>query len=300
MPAKKHPILTVLILLGLLILFLGTTMFVAHKTVGLSSRVAFGDKIGVITIEGPITDSGEILSQLVEFRENRGIQAIVLRIDSPGGGVGPSQEIYQEVRRTVPRKTVVVSMGGVAASGGYYVASAATEIVANPGTITGSIGVIMEIFRFEELLNKLGVNLESVKSGEFKDIGSPARKMNARDREVLNLLIGDIQSQFVAAVAEGRNLPLEEVRKIADGRVFSGAQAMEMGLVDSLGNFRDAVDQAKRISGLKGDVTLVYPPKSRLGFRDLIFNSAAGFMADLFHRVDPLQYKWDGTSGVHR
>jgi protease IV len=300
MPAKKHPIFTVLIILGLLILFLGTAMFLAHKTAGLSSHVAFGDKIGVITIEGPITDSGEILSQLVEFRENRGIQAIILRIDSPGGGVGPSQEIYQEVRRTVPRKTVVVSMGGVAASGGYYVASAATEIVANPGTITGSIGVIMEIFRFEELLNKVGVNLESVKSGEFKDIGSPAKKMSARDREVLNLLIGDIQSQFVAAVAEGRNLPLEEVRKIADGRVFSGAQAMEMGLVDSLGNFRDAVDQAKRISGLKGDVTLVYPPKSKLGLRDLIFNSAAGFMADLFHRVDPLQYKWDGTSGVHR
>jgi protease IV len=300
MPAKKHPIFTVLIILGLLILFLGTTMFLAHKAAGLSSHVAFGDKIGVITIEGPITDSGDILSQLVDFRENRGIQAIVLRIDSPGGGVGPSQEIYQEVRRTVPRKTVVVSMGGVAASGGYYVASAATEIVANPGTITGSIGVIMEIFRFEELLNKVGVNLESVKSGEFKDIGSPARKMSARDREVLNLLVGDIQSQFVAAVAEGRNLPLEEVRKIADGRVFSGAQAMEMGLVDSLGNFRDAVDQAKRISGLKGDVTLVYPPKSKLGLRDLIFNSAAGFMAHLFHRVDPLQYRWDGTSGMHR
>ena len=178
MSGKKHPILIVVIILGITVLFLGGVMALILNLFGPSSRLSFGDKIGVIPLEGPIMDSGPILSQLVTFRKDEDIKAIILRIDSPGGGVGPSQEIYREVRRTIETKKVIASLGSLAASGGYYVASAANKIVANPGTITGSIGVIMEFLRLENLLKKIGVSLEVLKSGEFKDMGSPHREMS--------------------------------------------------------------------------------------------------------------------------
>ncbi|MEE9611404.1 MAG: signal peptide peptidase SppA, partial [Desulfatiglandales bacterium] len=241
MPKQKHPILTVLIILGGVVVFLGLVMTLIHTFFTPFLSLSFGHKIGVIPIEGPITDSEPIVNQLVNFKKDKGIKAIILRINSPGGGVGPSQEIYREVRKTIKTKKVIGSMGGVAASGGYYIAAATNKIVANPGTITGSIGVIMEFIQFEDLLKKIGINLEVIKSGEFKDIGSPHRQMSKREKKLIEGLISDIQAQFVDAVAQGRHLSVEKVQEIADGRILSGAKAKELGLVDVLGNFRDAV-----------------------------------------------------------
>ena len=296
MSSKKRPILTVIIILGITVVFLGTLMTIVLTFFGPSTNLSFGDKIGVIPIEGAIMESQSIVSQLANFRKNKGIKAIILRIDSPGGGVGPSQEIYREVRRTIKTKKVIVSMGSLAASGGYYVAAAADKIVASPGTITGSIGVIMEFIQLKELLKKIGISLEVMKSGEFKDIGSPHREMSERDKELILELITDIQDQFVEAVAEGRNLAVEEVREIADGRVFSGAKAKELGLVDVLGNFQDAVDLAKKEAGIKGEATLVYPKRVGPSFWDLILRDAVRAVYDSTVKAlkTQIEYRWDG------
>lgn len=275
MSEKRRPILTVLAVLGLTVLFLGAIMAVVVVVFGPNFKISLGDKIGVIPIEGPILGSDLIVSQLVDFKKDKRIKAIILRIDSPGGGVGPSQEIYREIEKTIKTKTVVASMGGLAASGGYYIAAAANKIVANEGTITGSIGVIMQFVQLQDLLQKIGISMEVVKSGEFKDTGSPHRKMSQRDRELLQGLISEVQNQFVEAVARGRNLSVEKVREIADGRILTGAKAKELGLVDLLGNFRDAVDLAKKLAGIKGDVDLVYPKKDKFKIWDIILRDMA-------------------------
>jgi protease-4 len=294
MAGKKHPITTVLIILGLIALLLGSILALVLNFIS-PSQLALGDKISVIPIVGPITDSHRITSQLVRFKKDKGIRAIILRIDSPGGAVGPTQEIYKEVQRTTETKKVVASLGGVAASGGYYIAAAADRIVANPATITGSIGVLMQFFRAEELFKKIGVSLEVLKSGEFKDIGSPHRELTEEDRKVINEVMSDIQKQFVEAVAESRNMPVDEVRAIADGRIFSGAKAKDLGLVDILGNFHDAVDTAKNLAGIRGEVELVYPKRSRMDIWDLFFEKAVG---SILKRIQgdgtQLQYRWQG------
>jgi protease-4 len=231
----------------------------------------------------------------VDFRKDERIKAIVLRIDSPGGAVGPTQEIYREIRKTLQAKPVVASVEAVAASGGYYVASAADIIFANPGSITGSIGVVIEFIRVEDLLAKLGISLEVVKSGDFKDIGSPHRKLTERERDLLNDLLEDIQNQFVKEVAEARNLPEEQIAKVADGRIFSGARAKELGLVDELGNFQDAVDAAGRMCGLDGEAELVYPGRERLNLWRLIGDHIAGALLDATRSGGTrLEYRWHG------
>lgn len=298
MAGKKHPILIVLGILTGVGLVLGIAMIIVLNVFTPSSNLSFSSKIGIIPIEGAILDSQAITEQLRRFRKDKGIKAIILRINSPGGAVGPTQEIYREVQRTVETKKVVASLGGVAASGGYYIAAAAKQIVANPGTITGSIGVIMEFVRFEELLNKIGIELEVQKSGEFKDIGSPHRELTARDKELISALIADIQKQFVEAVASGRNLSLEKTRDIADGRIFSGAQAKELGLVDVLGNFQDAVELAKNMATIRGDVTLVYPKKSKFDLWDLFLGSAADSIAKRIQVMKTrVEYRWSGFVG---
>jgi protease-4 len=298
MAGKKHPILIVLAILAGVGLVLGITMIIVLKIFSPSSNLPFSAKIGVIPIEGTILTSQAVTAQLVKFEKDKSIKAVILRINSPGGAVGPTQEIYREVQKTVETKKVVASLGGVAASGGYYIAAAAKKIVANPGTITGSIGVLMEFVRFEELLKKIGVKLEVLKSGEFKDIGSPHRKLTDRDKELLSALITDIQKQFVEAVASGRNLTLEKTHEIADGRIFSGARAKELGLVDVLGNFQDAVEIAKNMAGIKGDVTLVYPKKSKLELWDLFFDSAADSVIKRIHEMKTrIEYRWNGPLG---
>lgn len=297
MARRKHPILIVLGILCAAILVLGIVMSVILSLIGPSRGLSFGNRIGVITIEGMITHPEPVLKQLVEFRKDDRIKAIILRVNSPGGAVAPSQEIYREIRKTIQTKKVIASMGTLAASGGYYIAAGANKIVASPGTISGSIGVIMEFFQLEELLGKLGIGLEVVKSGEFKDIGSPHRKMSPQDRELVEGLTREIQAQFVEAVAQGRNLPVEAVREIADGRILSGARCKELGLVDSLGNFLDAVELAKQMAGIEGEVTLVHARKGRSIVWDLLFDDGA---ESLYRTIRNLlqarvEYRWDGA-----
>ncbi len=295
MADKKRPILTVLVILGVIALFLGGVMLFIIKMVDPVSDLSFAAKIGIIPIEGAILDSQTITSQLIRFRKDNRIKAIVLRINSPGGAVGPTQDIYREIKRTVRIKKVVASLGGVAASGGYYIAAATHKIVANPGTITGSIGVVMEFVRFEELLGKIGVDLVVRKSGEFKDIGSPHRELTDRDKEIIDALIADIQGQFVDAVASGRELPIEKVNQIADGRIFSGARAKELNLVDALGNFQDAVDVAKEMAAIEGDVSLVYPKKSRMELWEIFLEGTGNSICRIVQGIKPqLAYKWGG------
>ena len=295
---QKRPILTALIILGITILFLGTVMIVVQKFSTSSPDLSFSNKIGVISIEGDIYDSSTVLDQLVEFRNDRGIKAIILRINSPGGGVAETQEIYREVRKTREEKRVVVSLGNTAASGGYYIACAGEKIVANPGTITGSIGVIMKYMQYIKLLEKIGIRPEVIKSGEFKDVGSSYRDLTDRERELLEELVSDILEQFIEAVAAGRKMSVEKVRQIADGRILTGAMAKELGLVDQLGNFRDAVDLTREMSGLEGEVKLVFPKKTRIRIWDYIFQSAAVAFSDAFNNIKDttIEYRWDGLS----
>jgi protease IV len=299
MAGKKHPIVTVVVILGVVALFLGVAMTVLLSIAGPSSGISFGNRIGVISIEGTIVDSEPILTQLVEFKKDKRVKAIILRVNSPGGGVAPSQEIYREIRKTIQIKKVIASMGSLAASGGYYIASGANKIVASPGTLSGSIGVIMEFVQVEDLLRKLGVGLEVLKTGEFKDIGSPHRKMSDRDKDLIQNLIGEVQSQFVDAVAKGRNLPAEKVREIADGRILSGARCKELGLVDVLGNFQDAVDLAKEMSAIEGDVTLVYARKAKGRLWQLLFEDATESLLRAARSVlqTGMEFRWDGRSG---
>jgi protease-4 len=298
MSGNKRPILTVFVILGIIVLFLGMVLTVVLSLSGSRFSLSLRERIGVIPIEGPITESQQIIKQLVDFKKDERIKAIILRVNSPGGGVAPSQEIYREVRKTLPTKKVVASMGSVAASGGYYIASAADKIVANPGTLTGSIGVIMEFVQLEDLLKKLGIGMEVLKSGEFKDIGSPHRRMSEREKELIRNLILEIKGQFVEAVAQGRNISVEKVQEIADGRILSGAQSKELGLVDQLGNFEDAVDLAKSMVGIKGEVTLVYPKRTRAALWDLILHDASLALVKTVRNIliPRIEYRWDRPS----
>ena len=296
MKGKPHPILAVVTILGIAVLVLGVVITLIFAIAGPTGTLSLKEKIGVVPVEGAITESDTIVSQLVQFKKDRGIRAIILRVNSPGGGVGPSQEIYREIRKTIQKKRVIASMGSVAASGGYYISSAANKIIANPGTLTGSIGVLMEFVRLQDLMQKVGVEMEVLKSGEFKDIGSPYRKLTERDRELIQALILEIQKQFVEAVAQGRDLPVEKVREIADGRILSGAQGKELGLVDELGNFEDAVELAKSMAGIKGEVTLVYPKKGGIKLWDLLFEDGSRALYRALRKVADtrVEYRWDG------
>jgi len=293
---KKRPFLLASALLaGIFVFFLALAVTVA-SFMGRPANFALGDKIGVIEVYGVIADSRKIIEQLHDFRDNDNIKALVLRIDSPGGGVGPSQEVHDEVKAVDAVKPVVVSMGSVAASGGYYIAAAAREIVANPGTITGSIGVIMEFANFQELLEKIGLSSVVVKSGEFKDIGSPTREMTATEREILQNLIDDVHSQFVASVAEGRQMDEASVSSIADGRIFSGRRAMEMGLVDKMGNLEVAIQRAAKLAGIDGEPNVVYPPNEKPGLIDLFIEETLNRLQFALQkqRTVGLQYLWPG------
>jgi protease-4 len=228
--------------------------------------VNYGGNIGVIEIENVITSSKYIVRELKNFGEDPSIKAVLIRVDSPGGGVAASQEIYQQVKKVKAHKKVVVSMGAVAASGGYYVSLPADIIVANPGTITGSIGVIMEFPVLKDLLDKIGIEFEVIKSKEHKDIGSPFRKMNITERELLHDVVIDVYNQFVEATVKARSLPEDSVLKYADGRILTGRQALEVGLIDTLGSFEDAVAIIGELAGIKSPM-LVYPPK-RMSFID--------------------------------
>lgn len=239
-----------------------------------------GDKVAVLPVTGLIADSESTIEQLKKFAKDDSVKAIVLRINSPGGGVGPSQEIYEEVKKLKGKKVVVASMGALAASGGYYISVAAQKIYANPGTITGSIGVIMQFVNVKDLIEKIGLKGMVVKSGPFKDIGSPMREMKTEERELLQGVIDNVHSQFIAAVAEGRRMERESVAKIADGRIFSGEQAKSLGLVDALGNLEDAVADAGKMAKIEGEPRVVTPPKKKLSILELLKEEAKSIIGD--------------------
>jgi len=262
-----------------IVIFLISLLFVFFQ-----KNMPMGDRVALIRVEGPILDSKDTIDELKGHLKDPSIKAIIMRIDSPGGAVAPSQEIYEEVRKAVTKKKIVVSMGSVAASGGYYIASPATRIVANPGTLTGSIGVIMEIPNFAGLMNKLGIKSEVVKSGRHKDIASVFRGIKKEDREILQNVLDNVHDQFILAVAEGRKMLLEDVRKIADGRIFTGEQALKIGLIDEIGNLEDAVKVAGKLSGIKGEPEVI-SKKERFSFTDLLKGSIPKELTDVFPSV---------------
>ena len=250
-----------------------------------------GDKVAVIRIEGIILDSRETIEELRHYRDNPSVKAIVLRIDSPGGAVVPSQEIFAEVRKTKAegKIKVVTSMGNVAASGGYYIAAATDRIVANPGTLTGSIGVIMELANVKGLLEKVGVQSVVIKSGRHKDMASPFRAMTPEDRALLQTVLDDVHAQFIDAVATGRSLQLEQVKTLADGRIFTGKQAQTVNLVDELGDLHDAIQLAARLVGISGEPRVIETHK-RFSWRDLLQGLYSGSIAPLVPSNISLKY----------
>ncbi len=251
----------------------------------------FGPKVAVVELRGTIVDARPVVRQLKQYRRDGSVRAIVLRIESPGGGVAASQEIYAEVRKTRQAgKVIVASMGSVAASGGYYVAVPATRIMANPGTTTGSIGVVAEIPNIRRLLDKLGIDFTVIKSGKFKDTGSPYRGLTEAERAYLQQWVDDAFAQFVEAVAEGRRMERSRVLELADGRVFTGMQALRSGLVDTLGTFEDAIRLAADLAGIKGEPRLVRQERRRLGLIDLLFQNARELI-EAVERTPRLSYK---------
>jgi protease-4 len=272
--SRRHPFLFFFLTLAAIVSATGLAVTVLVIFWGTERSEFGGEKVGVIEITGTIADAKPTIEQIIRFRDEESIKAIVVRIDSPGGAVGPSQEIYRELKRTSAQKKVIASMGAVAASGGYYVAAGTDGIVANPGTVTGSIGVIMGYTNFEELLKKICLVPVVIKSGQYKDVGSPVRTMSEKERELLQGLVKKIHQQFVAAIAEGRKLELSKVESIADGRIFTGEEALDLGLVDRLGNLQDAIQWAGQLGGIKGKASAHYAREEKLSFLRYLLESS--------------------------
>lgn len=235
---------------------------------GGTTSIFGGDAVGIIEISGPIMDSKKTLARLERFESNDQVKAVVLRLNSPGGAVAPSQEIYEAVKAY--KKPVVVSMSSVAASGAYYIACGAKKIFANSGSMTGSIGVILEFANLGRLYEWAKVNRFVVKTGKFKDMGSESRPMTEEEKEVFQAMIDDVLSQFKKAVMTGRNLTKEQVNAVADGRIFSGSQAKAVHLVDELGTLSDAVNAAGKLGGIKGKPVVLVSNKPKRSIVDLL------------------------------
>jgi len=232
-----------------------------------------GGRVAIVELNGVILSSKDMVRQFKRYQKDKSIQAIVFRINSPGGGIAASQEIYEHVKRVRDSgKPVIASMASVAASGGYYVALGADSIMANPGTTTGSIGVIAEFPNFTGLLDKIGVKMTVIKSGRYKDTGSPYRDMTAQDRQYLQSWIDSGYDQFVEVVAREREMNEEQVRSLADGRVYTGEQAFELALIDTLGTFDDAIKLAATAAGIEGEPKLVRQEQKRVTPFDFLFS----------------------------
>ena len=261
---------------GVLVLFVFTVLLLLTV---FDDGLPGGAKVAVVEVQGVIgvgadrgLDTEAIIRALGEYRDDPAVRAVVLRIDSPGGVVAPTQEIFTAVRRLrEAKKPVVASLGSVAASGGYYVAVSADRIFASPGTLTGSIGVVMQLANVEGLLKKVGVEYVVVKAGAYKDVGNFARAMTPEERRILQALLDDVYDQFIAAVAEGRGLDPQAVRAFAEGRIYSGRQAHGLKMVDDLGGLEDAIEAAAKMAGLPPKPKVVYP-RRRFSLRELLRN----------------------------
>ena len=257
------------------------------------NELSISSGIGLVEVKGLIIDPLETVKQLHDFGKDDKVKSVVVRIDSPGGVVGPSQEIWSAVKRLKEKKPVVVSMGSVAASGGYYIAVPATLIYANPGTITGSIGVLMKFSNLEGLMDKVGMKSFTLKTGKFKDVGSPSRSMSVEEKAMLQSVIESTHSQFVNAVAEGRRLPETKVREIADGRIFSGEQALANKLIDRLGTLQDAVEEAGRLGGIAGEPDVIKPPKKKPLLLDMLVEESAGKFSSMMRKEKGFTFNYE-------
>jgi protease-4 len=260
---------------GCLITFLAVLFFVglsgvALMVLGKGSLFGAHERVGVVEIKGLLTESRTAIKQLDRYRDDNSVKAIVLRINSPGGAVGPAQEILREVEKVRAKKKIVASLGTVAASGGYYIASGANLIMANRGTATGSIGVIIQFTNVEGLAKKLGLDFFNLKAGRYKDVGSPFRPMTPEDKAYLQGLLDNIYQQFLSDVARNRKIPLAKLKTLAEGRIYSGEEAKQVGLVDAFGNLPDAIEKAGRMGGIKGRVKAIYPEKEGFSLLRLI------------------------------
>ncbi|MEI6125907.1 MAG: signal peptide peptidase SppA [Pseudomonadota bacterium] len=279
---RKHPVRKFIIFLCCMLLCIFICSWLLGR-LGLLQDIMppARDRIAVIEVAGLITQSRPFIEKLNQYSENDRVKAIVVRIDSPGGSVGPAQEIYEELMKVRDKKPLVASMGSVAASGGYYIACAAHKIIANPGTLTGSIGVIIESANVEELLGKIGLKSVVIKSGKYKDILSPTRQLKEEETGLIQGVIDNIHSQFIDAVAAGRGMPREKIAEIADGRILSGEQAKRLGLVDELGNLPDALKLAAEKAGIQGKPDVVYPEKKRPALWEFILDSSLSRLEEL-------------------
>lgn len=252
--------------------------------------------VGIVELKGLIVSSEQTLKHLTEFRNNPNVKSIVLRIESPGGAVGAAQEIYQEVIRTNEVKPVIASMGSMGASGGYYAALGAENIIANPGTMTGSIGVIVKFPNLEGLFDKIGYKSEVIKSGPLKDVGASDRPLSAEERKLMQDLIDNVYGQFVRDIASARDMPQETILELADGRIYTGEQALEAGLIDRLGNFTDAITIAAEMGGLDTeDPQLIYPKFDRKFSLFNLLTNAEQSLVDNFVPLYPiLSFEWTG------
>ena len=265
---------------GCLVTFVAVLFFlglagVVLAVLGKGSLFSPRERVGVVEIKGLLTDSRTAIKQLDRYRDDDNIKAIVLRINSPGGAVGPAQEVLREVEKIRAKKKIVASLGTVAASGGYYIASGANLIMANRGTVTGSIGVIMQFTNVEGLTKKIGLDLFNLKAGRYKDAGSPFRPMTPEDQAYLQGLIDNIYQQFISDVAHNRKIPLAKMKTLAEGRVYTGDEAKQAGLVDEFGNLPDAIERAGRLGGIKGKVKAVYPEKESYSLLRLLLGQEA-------------------------
>jgi protease-4 len=287
---RKRILIGLGVIVVLLVVFF-SALYLIGRSAGTSGRFTFGDKIAIVEIRGVIAQSSAIIEEIHEYLDDDGVKAIILRIDSPGGGVGPSQEIHREILKVKEKKKIVTSMGSVAASGGYYIACASDLIVANPGTITGSIGVIMEFTNIEELFKKIGIKGVVVKSGELKDMGSPFREMTPEEKRVIQEVIDNVHQQFIKAVAEGRKLDRSKVTQIADGRIMTGEQAKQLGLVDQIGNLDDAIDATAKLVGIEGKPNIVYPKKKFSIWELLVQETVSAVLKTLQEKGFELNYR---------
>lgn len=265
---------------GCLVTFVAVLFFLGISGVvlallGKGSLFTSQERVGVVEITGLLTDSRTAIKQLDRYRDDDNIKAIVLRINSPGGAVGPAQEILREVEKIRARKKIVASLGTVAASGGYYIASGANLIMANRGTATGSIGVIMQFTNVEALSKKLGLDFFNLKAGRYKDVGSPFRTMSPEDKAYLQGFLDNIYQQFLSDVAHNRKIPLAKMKTLAEGRIYTGEEAKQAGLVDEFGSLTDAIERAGRLGGIKGKVKAVYAKKEGLSFLRLLLGQEA-------------------------
>lgn len=287
------------ILTGIFFFFLGGISLLISSLISHSVKTdIFSSKegVGIIELKGLMVSSEQILKDLRKFRNNPDVKSIVLRIESPGGAVGAAQEIYREVKRTSGQKPVVASMGSMGASGGYYAALGADNIIANPGTMTGSIGVIVKFPNLEGLFEKIGYKSEVIKSGPLKDVGASDRPLNEEERILMQDLIDNVYNQFVRDIAAARDMPEETISELADGRIFTGEQALAVGLIDNLGNFTDAIVLAAELGGLDTkDPHLIYPKVDRKFSLLNLLTHAEQSLVDNFAPLYPiLSFEWTG------